>query len=158
MATDLARTADAEGNSPHCRISTHTPERTRLGFLGGGVIDLQRQRWVGVLERDERLGSVALDQSDQEPRVLHTAADFAGYPAISADGQQLAWVEWQQPAMPWDASELHGASIDAQGHLGTTARWRAATPAQRRVFPCFNPLAARRNLGGSGGFERVGGI
>ena len=133
--------------TPKPTVLTAVSAPTRLsapgsGSLGGGVIDLQRQRWVGVLERDghDHLVSVALDQSDQEPRVLHTAADFAGYPAISADGHQLAWVEWQQPAMPWDASELHGASIDAQGQLGNHRTLAGSHPSAETRISVFQPL------------------
>lgn len=76
--------------------------------LGGGVIDHARSRWLGVIEEAgcDRLVSVDLDQRNQTPVVVHQPADFAGYLALSADGAQLAWVEWRQPSMPWDCSQL----------------------------------------------------
>ncbi len=51
---------------------------------------------------------VALDlRSDNADggRVLASGADFYGPPALSADGR-LAWVEWDHPNMPWDATRL----------------------------------------------------
>lgn len=38
-------------------------------------------------------------------RVLASGADFYGPPTLSADGR-LAWIEWDQPNMPWDATRL----------------------------------------------------
>lgn len=85
--------------------------------LGDGLIDPQRQRWLGVMEAEGRdwLVSVNLQRDNQSPAVLHAPRDFGGYLALSPDGQQLAWVEWEQPLMPWDASSLWVASLDDAG-------------------------------------------
>ena len=85
--------------------------------LGDGLIDPQRQRWLGVMEAEGRdwLVSVNLQRDNQSPAVLHAPRDFGGYLALSPDGQQLAWVEWEQPWMPWDASSLWVASLDDAG-------------------------------------------
>ena len=92
--------------------------------LADGLIDRSRARWIGVREIDGRdqLVHVDLKESNQEPVVLHQPADFAGYACLSPDLQQLAWVEWQQPAMPWDSSELCCASLHADGSLGPPRR------------------------------------
>ena len=60
------------------------------------------------MERDGKdfLVSFDLNQVGQAPRVIYRPQDFAGYAALSPDGTQLAWVEWQHPDMPWDASQL----------------------------------------------------
>lgn len=85
--------------------------------LGDGLIDPQRQRWLGVMEAEGRdwLVSVNLQRDNQSPAVVHAPRDFGGYLALSPDGQQLAWVEWEQPWMPWDASSLWVASLDDAG-------------------------------------------
>lgn len=87
--------------------------------LAGGVFDHARNRWLGVMEHSEcdRLVSVALDQRDQTPVVVHQPSDFAGYLALSPEGTHLAWVEWQQPSMPWDSSQLVQAQLNAAGEL-----------------------------------------
>ncbi|MGB1621438.1 MAG: S9 family peptidase [Synechococcus sp.] len=92
--------------------------------LADGLIDRRRRRWIGVreLEGRDQLVQVDLRGSDQTPQLLHQPADFAGYACLSPDGGQLAWVEWQQPAMPWDSSQLLSAPVDAQGSLGTPRR------------------------------------
>ena len=112
------------------------------GLLGGGVIDAKRNRWIGVMEHGGRdaLVQVAIDRSDQTPVVLHTAADFAGYPAISPEGDQLAWVEWQQPAMPWEAAALHWAPINAHGEIVSVGTLAGSTPDAERPTSIFQPL------------------
>ena len=87
--------------------------------LADGLLDLRRRRWLGIREmagRDQ-LVQVSLDSSDQEPQLLHQPADFAGYAVLSADGGQLAWVEWQQPAMPWDSSRVWWSPLSETGEL-----------------------------------------
>ena len=110
--------------------------------LGGGLIDHERQRWVGVMECNGRdhLVSLALNQSDQQPEVLHTADDFAGYPALSSDGKQLAWVEWRQPAMPWDASELRASSLSPKGKLTQVQTLAGSRPDAKQTISVFQPL------------------
>ena len=110
--------------------------------LGGGLIDRDRQRWLGVMECNGRdhLVSVALNQSDQQPQVLHAADDFVGYPALSADGNQLAWVEWRQPAMPWDASELRCASLTSEGELMQVQTLAGSRPVAEQAISVFQPL------------------
>jgi dipeptidyl aminopeptidase/acylaminoacyl peptidase len=110
--------------------------------LGGGLIDHERQRWVGVMECNGRdhLVSLALNQSDQQPEVLHTADDFAGYPALSSDGKQLAWVEWRQPAMPWDASELRASSLSPEGKLTQVQTLAGSRPDAKQAISVFQPL------------------
>jgi len=44
---------------------------------------------------------------------------FAWDPTWSPDGVWLAWVEWDLPAMPWDASRL---VVGRRGHGGSTRR------------------------------------
>ena len=58
-----------------------------------------------------------LDGRDQNPQLLHQPTDFAGYACMSPDGQHLAWVEWQQPCMPWDSSTLWCADVNSDGTL-----------------------------------------
>ena len=99
------------------RLTPCPPEGRFNGALGGGVIDPQRQRWIGVLEQGGRDQLVAVSLEGGDPQLLHAAQDFCGYPALSPEGSRLTWVEWQQPHMPWERSQLWLASIDAQGHL-----------------------------------------
>jgi len=110
--------------------------------LGGGLIDQNRLHWLGVMEREGRdhLVRFSLNQCDQQPKVLHEADDFAGYPALSADGNQLAWVEWCQPAMPWDACELRWAQITRGGELKQVRTLAGSSPDAEQQVSVFQPI------------------
>ena len=56
-----------------------------------------------------------LDESRAWPVRLSTSADFCFDPTWSADGQWVAWQEWDVPAMPWDASRIVTRRADAGG-------------------------------------------
>ena len=134
-------------SSEDCAALTAATQPVRISApgtwaLGGGLIDQERQRWVGVMERDSRdhLVCVALNQNDQQPQVLHAADDFVGYPALSADGNKLAWVEWRQPAMPWDASELRCACLTPDGELTQVQTLAGSRPGAEQAISVFQPL------------------
>lgn len=76
-----------------------------------------------------------------EPRLLRQALDFCGYAVLSPDGGRLAWVEWQQPHMPWDRSQLWLADVEPGGDLGP-ARLIAGSGAPGQPVACsiFQPL------------------
>ena len=52
------------------------------------------------------LVAIALDGSDGPGRVLVAGPDFVAAPRPSPDGRRLAWIEWDLPDMPWDASRI----------------------------------------------------
>ena len=123
------------------------PQEKRFeGALGGGLIDRQRDRWIGVLERDGQDRLVALPLAGGELVALHQAADFCGYPALSPNGARLAWVEWQQPAMPWDCSSLWLADVEASGQLGPGRRVAGSAPEDAEAISVFQPIWAERDL------------
>ena len=63
--------------------------------------------------------SLALDGSGQTT-VLATGKDFYAHPRVSPDGASCAYVCWDHPAMPWDATQLCVAPthISAGGVVG----------------------------------------
>src|SRR5262249_679714 len=50
-----------------------------------------------------------------EPVVLARGRDFYSFPRLSPDGTRLAFTCWDQPDMPWDATELWVAPLDRPG-------------------------------------------
>ncbi|MBC7185158.1 MAG: S9 family peptidase, partial [Marinobacter sp.] len=52
-----------------------------------------------------------------EQTVLHAGQDFYSAPAISADGQRVAWTSWQLPDMPWVRTRLWTARFSVDGLL-----------------------------------------
>ncbi len=83
---------------------------------------------------------VAIDAAG-ESRVLVTGADFYAAPCFRGDGQQLAWLSWQAPAMPWDSSELWVADVHWEGgHPRLAAlQWVAGGPQESVMQPRWAP-------------------
>lgn len=90
----------------------------RYGCLG---VDPLRRLVLAVREDHRTSGEpctqsvVALDLDATNPgggRVLVTGADFYASPSLRPDGL-LAWVQWNLPDMPWDATELCVAPLDS---------------------------------------------
>jgi dipeptidyl aminopeptidase/acylaminoacyl peptidase len=74
------------------------------------------RRLVCVRERHQdgqvhnELVAVPADGSGP-PIVLAAGHDFYASPRVSPDGRRLAWLEWDQPDMPWDGTELRLAEL-----------------------------------------------
>ena len=52
-----------------------------------------------------------------EPEVLVSGSDFVAAPRLSPDGTTLAWLRWNHPSMPWDATELVVRDLDSGEEL-----------------------------------------
>ncbi len=87
--------------------------------LADGFLDLTRNRWIGVMEIDEKdyLVAFSLAKENQNPRIIHVPNDFVGYASLSPNQDQLVWIEWSKTDMPWDASELWWGSFDDSGEI-----------------------------------------
>lgn len=61
----------------------------------------------------ERADCLALVKTDGQgwPLKLASGADFYMQPVWHPDGQQIAWVEWNHPQMPWDGTRLMTARL-----------------------------------------------
>ncbi len=106
------------------------------------VLDASRRRLLCVREqhaeheRDAANTLVAVDLVDGSVRLLAEGHDFYSSPCLSRDGTRLAWLTWDHPDMPWDASTLWVAEINASGGLASTRR--VAGGGQESVFqPMF---------------------
>jgi dipeptidyl aminopeptidase/acylaminoacyl peptidase len=111
-----------------------------------GVIDRRRGGLIAVGEehRDDReprncLVRIELDGGDA-PVVLASGHDFYAAPRLSPDGRSLAWTAWRHPDMPWDASELWIAKVDAAGCLHE-ARLVAGGHGESAIEPAWSPAA-----------------
>lgn len=49
---------------------------------------------------------VSIARGDGARRVIAAGADFYASPALSPDGERLAWIEWSRPEQPWTATRL----------------------------------------------------
>ncbi len=69
--------------------------------------------------------------------VLFADSDFVAYPRVSPDGRRVAFIAWDHPNMPWDATELKVAelgtgplapiTITAGGESVMEPQWDAGT-------------------------------
>mmetsp|Transcript_46259 Transcript_46259/g.145094 ORF Transcript_46259/g.145094 Transcript_46259/m.145094 type:complete len:808 (-) Transcript_46259:108-2531(-) len=94
------------------------------------VVDERRSRLICVVEDHSRegeptnfIGSVKTDVEEgaalTPPEVLVDGQDFYASPRLSQDGEQLAWVSWIHPNMPWDATVLTRGALDASGKVAS---------------------------------------
>ena len=120
------------------RLTEPRPARPRA--FADGLIDRQRRRWIGVMEAEGCDLLVAVSLAGGEPVVLHRPADFCGYASLSPDGQQLAWVEWEQPCMPWQRSSLWLAGLRADGSLEAPRQLAGSRPGDGPAISVFQPL------------------
>ncbi|HEX5147471.1 MAG TPA: prolyl oligopeptidase family serine peptidase [Candidatus Limnocylindrales bacterium] len=85
--------------------------------------DPGRRRFVAVREDHAAKGqpaaaivAVPLDGLEP-PTVLVSGPDFLAAPRLAPDGGRLAWLEWDHPDMPWEASRLRVAAVQPDGTL-----------------------------------------
>jgi dipeptidyl aminopeptidase/acylaminoacyl peptidase len=73
----------------------------------GSSIVCVRERHNGPSATEVVNEIVRLDaRTPSAPEVLVTGSDFVAAPRLSPDGTRLAWIRWDHPSMPWDATEL----------------------------------------------------
>ncbi len=92
------------------------------------ILDSRRHRLICVREEHVEDGSepintlVAVGLHDGAVRVLAEGHDFYASPCMSGDGKRLAWITWDHPDMPWDATELWLAKLADDGTLAVPGR------------------------------------
>ncbi len=78
------------------------------------IIAVQEDHAEDLAEPANRLVAIGADGS---VTVLAEGADFFAAPRLSPDGRWLAWLSWDHPDMPWDATRLWLAEFDDNGAL-----------------------------------------
>ncbi len=87
--------------------------------------DFPRRRVLAIREdhrdrppTDPKAAIVALSLDGEAETILVEGPDFLSSPRLSPDGASLAWIAWNHPDMPWDASQLFLGSLSAGGSIG----------------------------------------
>jgi dipeptidyl aminopeptidase/acylaminoacyl peptidase len=82
--------------------------------------------------------------------VLYGDSDFVAYPRLSPDGKELAFISWNHPYMPWEATELKLARLD--GTRITAAVTVAGGPAESVIEPQWDTDGTLYFISDRGGY------
>lgn len=97
-------------------------------------------KWVVYVYSDGQQDLLALVDAaaEQWPRKLVQGADFYMQPAWSPDGGALAWMEWDHPNMPWDATRIMLARLAGEPPE-VMEKFQVAGGEENVTQPCFSP-------------------
>lgn len=101
-------------------------------------------KWVAYVQTYEDVDCIAIvdSQGKHWPQRLGEGRDFYMQPAWRPNGEDLAWIEWDHPNMPWDSSELKVAHLAfPEGSLpaAISATVEAGGPDVSISQPLFSP-------------------
>jgi dipeptidyl aminopeptidase/acylaminoacyl peptidase len=89
------------------------------------------------------------------PAILYSESDFVASPRVSEDGRDLAFIAWNHPNMPWDATALMMGALsdDARGMKISTV-----IPANKKesiMQPMWGPYGALFYISDRSGFWNI---
>lgn len=121
---------------------TPAPPTPRAWRYADGSFTADGEAFVCVRERHETDGAVIneivwLSLVTRKTQVLVFGSDFYAFPRLAVDGR-LAWVSWNHPNMPWDASELWQGQVSENGELHEVRRV-GAHAAESVAYPAYAP-------------------
>jgi dipeptidyl aminopeptidase/acylaminoacyl peptidase len=110
------------------------------------LVDTDRRRLLAVREDhttgarypDNTLISIPLD-GPGEAVVLAAGHDFVSSPRLSPDGRHLAYLTWDHPDMPWDATTLWLARLTPDGTVAGEPVALAGGPGESITQPLWSP-------------------
>ncbi len=132
-------------NAPESKAPNPPVQITRIPDLRFAdlIYDRARNRLICVAEQALEskahplnfLASISLDGTTAgQVAALAEGHDFYAAPRLSPDGQRLAFLCWNLPAMPWEAARLCLASLDEAGAVTETS-----SPANTLEGASFQP-------------------
>ncbi|USD23224.1 S9 family peptidase [Microbulbifer variabilis] len=113
-------------------------------------LDTKRNRLICIEEDDSghaqgqeaRARIIAIDLQSPlttPPRVLVEGADFYSNPTLNSSGDQLSFLRWHHPNLPWDGTELCLATLSDQGEVSEVTQ--VAGGDNESIFqPQWSPL------------------
>jgi len=123
-------------------------------------------RWLAAAEErprpggEPRNGIVAWPLAGGGPVSVEAGHDFASSPRFSPDGRWLAWVVWDHPDMPWDATRLKVVRWSDAGPEGAPFEV-AGGPGESVLQPVWSPegcLTFVSDRSGWWNLERIEGV
>ncbi|MEM7096234.1 MAG: prolyl oligopeptidase family serine peptidase [Actinomycetota bacterium] len=113
------RRVDVDAAPGEVTFLTPEPESPRAVRYADGRPTPDKAWYVCVRETHvegshEPLNDLVAVAGDASGRVevVASGADFYSSPRLSVDGTDLAWIQWDHPNMPWDATQLWRASFE----------------------------------------------
>jgi dipeptidyl aminopeptidase/acylaminoacyl peptidase len=89
-------------------------------FADGGLIVCVRETHGKGEPRNELV--VLPTDGSAKPRAVVTGRDFYAAPRPSPDGNQLAWLAWDHPRMPFEGTDLCVGDLAADGSISNARR------------------------------------
>lgn len=105
---------DVAGGTPQ-PVSPESKVRFADMVRHGGRLIAVREDHAGGGEAINDLAAIDLKSGQVE--TLWRGSDFVAHPRVSPGGGSLAWIAWDHPNMPWDATSLHVGRFGADGQL-----------------------------------------
>jgi dipeptidyl aminopeptidase/acylaminoacyl peptidase len=90
------------------------------------IVDNARSRLICVREDHRESGEpvntlVAVDiDAGGAGTILFEGTDFVTNPALSPAGNEIAFITWSHPNMPWDDTQLHVLGLDRFGNVASS--------------------------------------
>ena len=111
-------------------------------FLAGGVIDIERNIWIGLMENraGDHIVSYSLEETCQEPKFIYSSQDLLGYLALNSKDQKLSWIEWKKTVMPWDMNELKVAKLQEKVNIENVITFNSKYFKFKGPISFFNPV------------------
>jgi dipeptidyl aminopeptidase/acylaminoacyl peptidase len=90
--------------------------------LRGRLLCVREDHRTEGTEAENALVALDLFSNPDGGTVIASGYDFYSDPRLSPDGKRLAWLAWNHPNMPWDATELWLADLDESGGFADIRR------------------------------------
>jgi len=141
---------DGAASAPPRAVTT--PSARRFADL---TVDASRQRLLAISEDHAGDGEpvttlVAIDPDSGVISTLARGDDFYSSPALNANGTELAYLSWNHPDMPWDATTLWLARVREDGSLA--APRNVGNPNTSHFQPTFSPRGELFVVADTGGW------
>ncbi|MGI9033713.1 MAG: S9 family peptidase [Acidimicrobiales bacterium] len=107
--------------------------------LGDRWVVCVRERHHGPTAPEVENDLVTVPAAGGDPVALVGGYDFFAAPRPSPDGSRLAWLAWNHPDMPWDATELWVADVVAASGSLALARHRRVAGSDERPESISQP-------------------
>ncbi|WP_075186787.1 S9 family peptidase [Teredinibacter haidensis] len=137
--------------TPEALTSSNTPfsdEETSSLRFADIIADTNGERLLAVCEQHfnksdkepvTRLTAIPFDRS-QPLSIIAEGDDFYSNPIVSPCGNYLAWLCWNHPDMPWDATLLWLCKRDSKGQFSQANAKKIAGNHHESIFqPRFSP-------------------